>query len=47
MDDWKRVLWLLVGIVIGAGWAYAASWRWVHEVDARNEVERAAQVSYR
>ena len=48
MDEWKRVAWLVVGIVIGAGWAYAASWHWLHDVDVRDEMERAtAQVSYR
>lgn len=48
MDEWKRIAWLLAGIVIGAGWAYAASWHWLHDVDARDELERAtAQVSYR
>ncbi|MHA6847147.1 hypothetical protein [Ralstonia syzygii] len=45
MDDWKRVAWLLVGIVIGAGWAYAASWRWQQDIDARrDDAERAGIV---
>lgn len=44
MDDWKRVAWLVVGIVIGAGWAYAASWHWLHDIDTRDEFERAGVV---
>ncbi|OAV66644.1 hypothetical protein Barb4_02806 [Bacteroidales bacterium Barb4] len=48
MDEWKRIAWLVAGIVLGAGWAYAASWHWLHDVDTRDELERAtAQVSYR
>lgn len=31
MSGWERLLFLLVGLAIGAGWAVAVSWRWLHE----------------
>ena len=45
MDEWKRIAWLVAGIVLGAGWAYAASWHWLHDVDTRDELERRDSAS--
>lgn len=39
MDDWKCVVWLLVGIVIGVGWVYVVLWYWLYDVDVCDEME--------